>query len=57
MFSRLTDDEIDIEDALDRLLEGADVAFDRDDRGYADADATVSMLRRHVDDLRAGIEE
>ncbi|WP_198530003.1 hypothetical protein [Halorubrum aethiopicum] len=53
----MTDDEADLAEAVDRFLEGADAAFDQYDQGYADADATVSVLRRHADDLRDALED
>ncbi|GAA0522723.1 hypothetical protein SAMN04488066_105136 [Halorubrum aquaticum] len=53
----MTDDETDLADAVDRFLEEADATFDQYERGYADADATVSVLRSHADDLRDAFEE
>jgi hypothetical protein len=53
----MTDDETDLAEAVDRFLEDADAAFDQYDQGYADADATVSVLRSHADDLRDAFED
>ncbi|ESS04348.1 MAG: hypothetical protein A07HR67_01338 [uncultured archaeon A07HR67] len=51
----MTDD--DLADAVERFLDGADAALDEYDQGYADADATVSVLRSHVADLRDAVDE
>jgi hypothetical protein len=51
----MTDD--DLADAVERFLDGADAAFDEYDQGYVDADATVSVLRSHVGDLRDAVDE
>ncbi|SMO48476.1 hypothetical protein [Halorubrum cibi] len=53
----MTDDETDLATAVDRFLEEADATFDQYEQGYADADATVSVLRSHADDLRDAFEE
>lgn len=42
----------DIDDAVEAFLENADTAYDEYDQGYADADATLRRLRRHIEDLR-----
>ena len=39
--------------AVAAFLDRADAAFEEYDQGYADADATIAVLRRHVDQLRA----
>jgi hypothetical protein len=39
--------------AVAQFLDRADAAFEEYDQGYADADATIAVLRRHVDQLRA----
>ncbi|MEF8852437.1 MAG: hypothetical protein V5A44_09920 [Haloarculaceae archaeon] len=39
-----------------RFLADADSALAEYDDGYADADATVRLLRRHIDDLRTATE-
>jgi len=39
--------------AVEQFLDRADAAFEEYDQGYADADATIAVLRRHVDQLRA----
>lgn len=53
----MTDDEPGLADAVDRFLDEADAAFDQYDQGYADADATVAVLRSHAGDLRDALEE
>jgi hypothetical protein len=42
----------DTDDAVEEFLENADTAYGEYDRGYADADATLRRLKRHVEDLR-----
>ncbi len=39
-------------DAVDRFLRKADDAYEEYERGYADADATLRRLRRHITALR-----
>jgi archaellum component FlaC len=46
----------DTDDAVERFLERADAAYDEYDQGYADADATLRRLERHIDDLRETVE-
>lgn len=43
--------------AVAQFLDRADAALAEYDQGYADADATVAVLRRHVDRLRATTTE
>ena len=43
--------------AVKRFLDRAAAALDDYDEGYADADATLAMLRTHVDELSASVEE
>ena len=42
--------------AVERFLRKADAAFEEYEQGYADADATLRRLERHVDDLREAAE-
>ena len=44
------------DDPIERFLERADDAYDEYENGYADADATLRRLKRHVEDLREGRE-
>jgi hypothetical protein len=61
----MTDDtpnESGASDAIDpaavrAFLDDADSAFAEYDRGYADADATLRVLRRHLDSLRDAADE
>jgi phage gp29-like protein len=41
-----------LDDAIERFLRKADAAYEEYEQGYADADATLRRLERHVDDLR-----
>lgn len=51
----MTDDERS--PAVAQFLDRADAAFDEYDQGYADADATLAVLRQHVDELRTADPE
>lgn len=42
----------DTEEAVEEFLRKADSAYEEYDQGYADADATLRVLREHVEDLR-----
>lgn len=46
----------DAETAVEDFLDDVDTAFEEYERGYADADATLRVLRRRVDDLRDAVE-
>lgn len=46
----------DLEDAIADFLEGADAVYHEYERGYMDADAALSVLEGHVDDLREEFE-
>ncbi|MGQ3329685.1 MULTISPECIES: hypothetical protein [Halorubrum] len=46
-----------IEAAVDRFLDETESTLDSYDQGYADADATISVLRTHIDELAAAVEE
>jgi hypothetical protein len=50
----MTDD--DLADAVERFLDGTDAALAEYDQGYVDADATVSVIRTHVDELRDAVD-
>jgi len=54
----MTDDieSEDLEAAVDRFLDDADAALAEYDQGYADADATLRVLRDHLTDLRDAAE-
>lgn len=43
--------------AVERFLDGTESALDDYDQGYADADATLSVVRTHIDELAAAIDE
>lgn len=47
----MTDDSID--DALERFLEATESTLDDYEQGFADADATLAVLRTHIDELAA----
>lgn len=44
-------DEDDLEPAVRAFLRDAETAYEEYDQGYADADATLRVLRDHVDRL------
>ena len=46
-----------LDDAVKEFLDKSDSALEEYDQGYADADATVQVLRNHVSDLREAAEE
>jgi len=43
-------------EAVAAFLESADGALEEYDQGYADADATLSVVRSHLDELREAVE-
>ena len=47
----------DLDDAVKEFLDKSDSALAEYDKGYADADATVQILRDHLSDLREAAEE
>lgn len=47
----------DPETAIEEFLDATDAAFEEYDRGYADADATLRVVRNHVEELREHVEE
>lgn len=47
----------DAEAAIEDFLAQTDTALEEYDRGYTDADATLSVIRNHMDDLRDVVEE
>ena len=47
----------DTDDAVEEFLERADTAYEEYDHGYADADATLRRLERHLERLRDAVEE
>jgi hypothetical protein len=50
----VTDD--DLAAAVEAFLDDADRAYDEYEQGYADADATLRVLRSHVDRLAAELD-
>jgi len=42
--------------AVDQFLDRADAALSEYEDGYADADATVSVLSRHIERLRTATD-
>ena len=55
----MTDDSdtSDADAAVEQFLSDADSAFAEYDNGYADADATLRVLRGHIDELRNTVED
>jgi phage shock protein A len=47
----------DLADAVVTFLQNAESAYEEYEQGYADADATLRVLERHLDDLRSAAEE
>lgn len=47
----------DPEAAIEEFLDATDTALEEYDQGYVDADATLSIVRTHVDELRDVVEE
>lgn len=45
------------DDAVETFLRDAEEALAEYERGYADADATVRVLERHVATLRQAVED
>jgi len=45
-----------IEAAVGAFLDGTESALDDYDQGYADADATLSVVRTHIDELSAVVD-
>jgi predicted transcriptional regulator len=46
-----------IETAVERFLDETESALDDYDQGYADADATLSVIRSRMDELAAAVDE
>ncbi len=47
----------DADEAVERFLRKADDAYAEYEQGYADADATLRRLERHLDRLRDAVED
>ncbi|ELZ42221.1 hypothetical protein C471_04245 [Halorubrum saccharovorum DSM 1137] len=43
--------------AVEHFLDEAESTLDSYDQGYADADATVSVLRTHINELAAAVDD
>ena len=52
----MSDDNDDLDAAVEQFLADAERAYDEYEQGYADADATLRLLRSHVDHLRSEFE-
>jgi len=46
----------ELEAAVERFLDGADAVYGEYEQGYMDADAALSLLETHVEDLRAATD-
>ncbi len=46
-----------IEAAVERFLDETESTLDSYDQGYADADATITVLRTHIDELAAAVDD
>jgi len=51
------DSDTETDAAVQQFLSDADSAFAEYDDGYADADATLRVLRGHIDGLRDAVED
>lgn len=49
--------EEDLEEAVETFLDGSEAALAEYDQGYVDADATVSVIRTHIEALENAVEE
>lgn len=47
----------DTDDAVERFLQRTDDAYGEYENGYADADATLRRLERHIEELREEYED
>ncbi|WP_436931899.1 hypothetical protein [Halosimplex halobium] len=47
----------DLHAAVEEFLDGTDAALSEYDDGYADADATLRVVRNHLADLREAAED
>ena len=45
-------DVSELDDAIEEFIRKADAAYEEYEQGYADADATLRRLERHLEDLR-----
>lgn len=45
------------DEALERFLTEAESTLDDYEQGYADADATLTVLRTHIDELAAVVDD
>jgi len=52
-----TESGAELESAIERFLDETESSLDSYDQGYADADATLSVIRTHVDELAAAVDE
>ncbi|WP_200895720.1 MULTISPECIES: hypothetical protein [Halorubrum] len=46
-----------IEAAVERFLNETESSLDSYDQGYADADATISVIRTHIDELADAVDD
>lgn len=46
-----------LDEVLTGVLDDIDAAYGDYERGYADADATLSVVMSHVDRLRDGVDD
>ena len=52
----MSDDSDDLDAAVEQFLADAERAYDEYEQGYADADATLRLLRSHIDHLQSEVE-
>ncbi|MCG1005681.1 hypothetical protein [Halorubrum lacusprofundi] len=46
-----------IEAAVEHFLDETESSLDSYEQGYADADATLTVLRTHIDELAAAVDD
>lgn len=50
---RMSDDDADLHEAVERFLDGATAVYGEYEQGYMDADSALTVLERHVEELRS----
>ncbi|WP_185977112.1 hypothetical protein [Haloglomus irregulare] len=51
------DDDEDLRAAVESFVDDVDLALSEYEQGYADADATLSVVQSHLVELREAVEE
>jgi hypothetical protein len=53
----MTEDDEDLRAAVESFVDDVDLALSEYEQGYADADATLSVVQSHLVELREAVEE